>query len=169
MPAWWPHVRCWGKNGSVRRNVRATRLTGNGHEMKASNAPSLDASLHFAAFSRLGHGIRGSALFSTGQTIAQRPPGDSARLARAVSHRVANKVCSHSTEAQSARNGRQDFVKCEMADMRSRACSLGWTELMWKFGRIKTRYPQSEAHLPPMSNQWRRPCRKQLLPSSARC
>ena len=89
--------------------------------MKASNAPSLGfASLHFAAFSRLGHGIRGSALFSTGQTIAQRPPGDSARLARAVSHRVANKVAfPHSTEAQSARNGRQDFVKCEMADMRS--------------------------------------------------
>jgi len=41
----------------------------NGHEVKASNAPSLDASLHFAACSRLGHGIRGNALFSTGQTL----------------------------------------------------------------------------------------------------
>jgi hypothetical protein len=87
--------------------------------VKASNAPSLDASLHFAAFSRLGHGIRGSALFSTGQTIAKRPPGDSARRARAVSHRLAKKICSHKHEAHSATNGRQDFVKCEMADTRS--------------------------------------------------
>jgi hypothetical protein len=33
----------------------------------------------------------------------------------------------------------------------SRACSLRCTELMWGFGRIKTRYPQGEANLPPMS------------------
>jgi len=32
-------------------------------------ASSLDASLHFTVSSRLGHGIRGNALFSTGHTL----------------------------------------------------------------------------------------------------
>jgi hypothetical protein len=73
----------------------------------------------FAAFSRPGYGIRGSALFSTGQTIAKRPLGNSGRRARVVLRRRANKICSHKHEAQFNPNGRQEFVKCEMADTRS--------------------------------------------------
>jgi hypothetical protein len=50
----------------------------------------------FAAFSRPGYGIRGSALFSTGQTIAKRPLGNSGRRARVVFRRRASKICSRS-------------------------------------------------------------------------
>ena len=64
-------------------------------------------SLRFLA---LATAYEASALFSSAQTIAKRSLGNSGRRARVVSHRLANKVCSHKHEAQFNTNGRQEFV-----------------------------------------------------------